>query len=1364
MTIESDRPATLDFPVVGIGTSAGGLAVLKRFLDAMPPDSGMAFVIVQHLDPHHKSLTASLLAEHTGMPVIEATDRMPVEPDHVYVIPPNAELTLGDGVLHTQAPTMPRGMRTPIDAFFRSLAEQQQAAIGILLTGTGTDGTQGLKAIKGNAGMAMAQDPESAEFDGMVRSAIGAGLVDYVVPVEQMPAVLLEYVRHAKPLIHKQLEESSAEDGLDEILRRLRGQVQHDFCAYKQGSLLRRIGRRMALQRIDSFDGYVDFLQKNPDEVEALFQDLLISVTSFFRDPEAFRALEQVIARLVREKSPKDPLRIWVPGCASGEEAYSIAMLCLEQLQAADKDCPLQIFASDINRAALEVARTGRYPESIAADITPERLQEFFIRENSVFCATKRLRRYITFANQNLVADPPYSRLDLISCRNLLIYLRPESQHKVLALFHFALAEQGYLFLGSSETVGSNAELFEPVDRTGRIYRRRPTPHRRLIDLPMGMPRRLLEVERPAQPRLGRHAEILSRRLLADYTPAAVLVDADRRVRYSHGPVEHFLKRPAGAPTNDLLVQAREGLHLKLRTLLGQVSQSKRAVHSEICYVRDDRDALRRVRVSVEPVRAEGSEEFLLLVVFEEAPEPMAPEPAETNRADDGDEGLLYELQRELKTAREEQQHAIEDLEASNEELKSANEEILSMNEELQSSNEELETAREELQSMNEELSTLNAQLEGKLNELETANDNLQNLFANTDIAILFLDQQQRIRMFTPATRALFNLIPGDIGRPLGDISHRIEGRDLRRDAVEVLRSLVPMECEICTTDGHWYVQRLRPYRTHDDRIEGVAATFVDITDRKRAEYSDQRLATVVRDSSDAILTLDLAGRILSWNRGAEQIYGWSEPEMLGKSIEVLMPEGSSREARTFLDRLSQGVDDEPFEARRCARDGRELIMWATATAVINEQGKTIAVTCTERDVTALREVERELKFAMLAAEQSNAQKTLVLASASHDLRQPLQSLTLLNSVLARQVTDPQARKVIASQADNLAAMQSLLDSLLDIAQLDLSRVEPETSAFSSNEICTRMLRLFHAQAEQKGLQLRARCSSVMVRSDRELLQRIVHNLVSNAIRHTDKGGVLIACRRRGESLCIQVWDTGPGIPEDQLEEIFVMFHQVGNPARARDKGLGLGLAIAQRMARILGHPLTVRSRVGHGSMFAVEVPIDRGDDRGLLPARRPDRKRASETAAGTQDVPMAIPAASQPLNDAAANDLSVLLIEDDLGVAGALTMLGRISGQVWHWALEGEDALRQVGKESLEPDVLISDFRLPGGRSGLEVIAAIRARLQRQVPAILLTGDVTSIQREEVEKLGCRLLYKPVDDTRLLALINEVSGRSGSS
>jgi two-component system CheB/CheR fusion protein len=1372
MTTEPDKPATLEFPVVGIGTSAGGLAALKCFLDAMPPDSGMAFVIIQHLDPHHKSLTAALLAQHTAMPVLQASDHMLVEPDHVYVIPPNAELTLRDGVLHTQTPTLQRGMRTPIDAFFRSLAEeQQQAAIGILLTGNGTDGTQGLKAIKANAGMAMAQDPESAEFDGMVRSAIGAGLVDYVVPVEQMPAVLREYVRHARPLVHEQppLERAVEQGGLDEILRQLRSHVQHDFYAYKQGSLLRRIGRRMALQHINTLGAYADFLKEHPEEVEALFQDLLISVTSFFREPDAFRALEKnVIARLVREKSRKDPLRIWVPGCASGEEAYSIAMLCLEQLQAANKDGPLQIFATDINRAALEVARAGRYPESIAADVTPERLQEFFIRQDSAFCATKRLRRYITFANHNLVADPPYSRLDLISCRNLLIYLEPELQRKLLALFHFALADQGYLFLGSSETVSSNAELFDPLDGKARIYRRRSTSHRRLIDLPVGMPRRKTPApERSLQPRLGRHAEILSRRLLADYTPAAVLVDADRRVRYSHGPLERYLKRPDGAPTDDLLVQAREGLHLKLRALLGQVNHERRAARSAICHVRDDREALRRVRASVEPVRLEGSEESLLLVVFEEAPEPLVAEPDETSRADDDDESVLYELQRELKTAREAQQHAIEELEASNEELKSANEEILSMNEELQSSNEEIETASEELLSMNEEFSTLNAQLEVKLNELEAANDNLQNLFANTDIAILFLDQQQCIRMFTPATRALFNLIPGDIGRSLGDISHHIEGRDLRRDTVEVLRNMVPMETEVRTTDGHWYVQRLRPYRTHDDRIEGVVATFVDITDRKRAEYADRRLAMVVRDSNDAILTVDLEGRILGWNRGAELIYGWSEADMLGKSVEMLMPEGNSDETRTFLARLTQGSHNETFETRRCARDGRELIMWMTATAVTNDQGETIAVTCTERDVTALRQVERELKFAMLSAEQSNTQKTLVLASASHDLRQPLQSLTLLNSVLARQVTDPQARKVIASQADNLVAMQSLLDSLLDIAQLDLGRVEPETSVVASNEICARMLKMFQSQAEQKGLELRTRCCSAMVRSDRELLQRIVHNLVSNAIRHTEKGGVLIACRRRGDKLCIQVWDTGPGIPEDQLEDIFAMFHQLTNPARERGKGLGLGLAIANRMARILGHPLTVRSRVGHGSMFAVEVPIEAGEP-GLLPPESQsspaDTQGQPGIAAGPQDAPAAPPTAAQPRSDTAANGLSVLLIEDDLGVGGALTMLGKIAGQVWHWALQGEDALQQIGDGSLEPDILISDFRLPGGRSGLGVIAAIRARLQRQVPAILLTGDVTSLQREEVEKLGCRLLYKPADDTRLLALIDEMTGRSGDA
>ena len=1354
-----------EHPIVGIGTSAGGLAALKTFLEAVPANSGMAYVIIQHLDPRHESLTAQLLDPHTDMPVRQAEEGTPVEVDHVYVIPPNAYLTMRDDRLSLSEPVLERGVRMPIDHFFRSLAEaRQQAAIGILLTGTGSDGTQGVKAIKGNGGMAMAQDPETAQFDGMVRSAIAAGLVDYVLPVERMPEALIEFARHAPHLASDAAPLASDDHGLEAILQVLGELGHHDFNCYKKGSLLRRIARRMALLHMQNMGEYAAYLRDHPDETGQLFQDLLISVTGFFRDPDHFNALEQqVLRRLIDDQPKREPLRIWVAGCASGEEAYTLGMICLDLMRKQNKTLPLQIFATDINTQALDVARAGTYPEAIAGDISPERLEHYFTRTDSGFQVSRELRSYITFAEQNLVADPPYSRLDLISCRNLLIYLQPELQRKLLALFHFALREGGYLFLGGSETVSAGAELFTPVDKQARIYRRIPAPRRRLMDLPLGMAKRQKDSPRlPTTPRGsedGGYEPLIHRRLLSDFTPAAVLVDDQRRIRYSHGPIEHYLRRPPGVPTDDLFAQAREGLHTKLRTALRQASREGKRVTVHSSRVRDDRGELRRIRMSVEPVTPADTQEELLLVVFEDAPEPTIEIPTDPS-AGSLQDTLLRELEQELKTAREEQQRGIEELESSNEELKSANEEVLSMNEELQSANEELETAKEELQSMNEELSTVKTELEAKVAELRSANDDMRNLLAGTEIAMLFLDRQGRIKLFTPATRDLFNIVPADVGRPLTDIAHKMRDRNLTDDAQNVLRHLTPLEAEVETVDGRWFVERVRPYRTEEDRIGGVVATFVDITERKRAEQTDRQLATVVRDSNDAIITLDLDGRILTWNRGAERMYDWNEQEVVGRSVLDLMPADRHAEAQDLIQRIEQGRALPSFETQRTAKDGRVLDIWLTATAIA-EDGKVRAITTTERDISERKQTEQELQAARDAAERFSAQKTVFLASASHDLRQPLQTLRLLNTALAMQLQDDGRLEIVAQQGENLKAMKELLDSLLDVTRLDLGQVKPRTTTFAARTLYRSVHDHFGEQARRKGLTLHTRPSDIRIRSDRHLLKSILYNLVSNAITHTERGKVLIGCRRRGSELRIEVWDTGPGIPEEELDTIFAEFHQLKNPARQRSLGLGLGLAITNRLADILGHRLEVRSTPGRGSMFAIVVPIATAAE---SQSPNDDQDTGPDDPGVRDDADLAAPGEQHHALTTNPHRIKVLLIEDDPGVANALGMLGEVLGFDWRWASQGDDALRLQQEQAFDPDVLISDFRLPGGRTGLEVIRALRDASRRDIPAILLTGDVTSVQAEQVKEAGCSLMHKPVDGGALAERIRSLTATAPTS
>jgi len=672
------------FPIVGIGASAGGLDAFEKFFTVMPADSDMAFVLVQHLDPTHQSLTAQLLGRRTAMPVNEAVDRMPVEGNHVYIIPPNTSLTINGSVLRLSEPVLHRGLRMPIDHFLRSLAEaRQEKAIGIILSGTGSDGTLGVTAIKGAGGITLAQSPEEAQHDGMPRSAIATGLVDYVGPIASMPDMLIRYLGHSFVKMASEPSGPAVEepDLLSSILAVLHARTRYDFRAYRKWTLLRRIARRMGLTRVEGLGDYLGFLRQHPEEVTLLFKDLLIGVTGFFREPEAFAALEHIIAEIVKRKPLDMPVRLWVPGCSTGEEPYSIAMLVSEQLQAAGKHCPIQLFATDIDEGALATARAGLYPENIVVDVPPERLQRFFIREGNAFRVSKHIRDAVVFAVQNLIADPPFSRLDLVSCRNLLIYLEPEFQKKIINLFHYALDGEGYLFLGSAETIGEHEDLFEPLVKKWRLYQRIGAARRHVVEFPIFTGPHTPGVVKPITPVIpGDPAPLrdYTRALLLEtFAPTSVLVNRKYQILYYHGPVSRYLDQPAGEPTDDLLLRAREGLRTTLRAVLHKAVKSDGKVSAVVQYYQDG--VSRRVRVIVMPPSAPHAAERLLLVSFLEEPEATersAEAVAET--AGSGD-ALVQQLERELQASHDDLQSSIEELESSNQELKAANEEIMSV-------------------------------------------------------------------------------------------------------------------------------------------------------------------------------------------------------------------------------------------------------------------------------------------------------------------------------------------------------------------------------------------------------------------------------------------------------------------------------------------------------------------------------------------------------------------------------------------------------------------------------------------------------------------------------------------------------------
>ncbi len=836
------------FPIVGIGASAGGLEALETFLQNVPEDSGMAFVIVQHLDPTHKGIMVELLQRATPMKVTQVRDRMTVERDHVYVIPPNKDMCILHGALHLLVPVAQRGLRLPIDFFFRSLADDlQDRSIGVILSGMGSDGTLGLRAIKEKAGVVFVQKPETAKFDGMPRSAVDAGLADVIAPAEELPAKIMAYLKHA-PVVTKAdiaLEEK-ARSAIEKIFILLRSQTGQDFSLYKKSTVYRRIERRMSLHQIDRIAAYVKFLQENPQETELLFKELLIGVTSFFRDPAAWEQLKrEVIPALLSARPAGGVLRAWAVGCSTGEEAYSLAILfreALSQLKPAG-NFTLQIFATDLDKDAIDRARTGDYPANITADVSPERLQRFFVQDERGFRVGKEIREMVVFAPQNVIMDPPFTKLDILVCRNLLIYLTQELQKKLLPLFHYSLNPGGILFLGNAETVGIFNDLFSAVDVKARIYQRsEPALGAKPIEFPSSFVAVPPEIAPPAKagkplPNLQATADQI---LLNRYAPVAVLTGEKGDILYISGRTGKYLEPAVGKANWNIFAMAREGLRYELSSAFQKAIRTRETVILKEVKVQTNGDQ-QMVNVTIQPLVEPDELKGMVMIVFQDIPAPAEASPPRKGRRVPPTL-VKTQMEKEIQRVREELQNTREEMQTSQEELKSANEELQSTNEELQSTNEELTTSKEEMQSMNEELQTVNHELQSKVTDLSRANNDMKNLLDSTDIATLFLDDQLNVRRFTSQTSKIINLIPGDAGRPITDISSELIDPKLADDAREVLRTLVFKEKFVSTSDGRWFLTRIMPYRTLENRIDGVVITFTDTTASRKTEVELRRL------------------------------------------------------------------------------------------------------------------------------------------------------------------------------------------------------------------------------------------------------------------------------------------------------------------------------------------------------------------------------------------------------------------------------------------------------------------------------------------------------------------------------------------
>jgi two-component system CheB/CheR fusion protein len=1206
----------VEFQVVAIGVSAGGLEACKKLLNALPADNGMAFLIVQHLEPSRESLLVDLLSTQTLMAVVQATDGMEIERERIHIIPPGAYLSVdGKGFLRLSRAPERHAARLPFDFLLNSLAKTfGRRVVCVVMSGTGADGSLGLKAVKAKGGLVLAQDAREAEYDGMPRSAIATGEVDHILPAAKIAAILVE--RKTLEVPDGATSQRTVSDILPDIVDLLRKKTAHDFTLYKRGTLERHVERRMATAGVKTVGSYFAQLRRDDAELDQLSKDMLINVTGFFRDSSVFDYLaREIIPTLVSDHPVDRPLRIWIAGCSSGEETYSLAMLFREEIDKTRPDLKLQIFASDADSVAS--AREGFFPASIGSQVSPERLRHFFAPEDQGYRISPDLRASVVFSVHNVLADPPFAKLDFISCRNLLIYLLPEAQASVISLFHFALRHGGLLLLGNSEAVGSADSGFVVVSKPERLYRRAggDRPGEFGLRLRSGEDARSRPLLGPpsAPSRPASFTELCRSLVLESYGPAAVLINAKLECLFLQGPTDRYLKVASGRLSRDIVSMAREGVQATLRAAIQGARRTRARFVSSVGRIRGE-DGPISFTVVVAPISNAGEE--LLLVCFVERQTAAA---AISEADAPTDVSRVAELERDFEATRVELQTAVHTLEIASAEQAVIYEESISVNEEYQSKNEQLMASKEELQSLNEELNALNSQLQETLERQRTTANDLQNVLYSTDVATVFLDIDFNIRFFTPATKALFNIIPGDVGRPLSDLNSLAPDVDLLPDARKVLVSQSPIQREVASQSGSWFMRRILPYRTRDKKTEGVVITFVDISER--------------RSTADA------------------------------------------------------------------------------------------------------------LTIAKRKAELASTAKSRFLAAASHDLRQPLQTLSLLQGLLASKVTGEKEQKLVGRMEEALGAMTNMLNTLLDINQIEVGAIKVEAADFSVNDLFDRLRSELTFHVQSQGLTLKVLSCRLAIRSDPRLLEQIVRNLLSNAFKYTPQGRVLLGCRRSVGKLRIEIWDTGLGIPNTELEAIFEEYHQVDNPARERSRGLGLGLSIVKSLCELLGHPIHVRSVHGRGSVFSIEVPLAASGEATLT---LPDLANA--------------PSVQAP---AAIRSATIIIIEDDPEVREYLALFLSEQGYDTLAAVDGPSALALLADAKQRPDLAVADYNLPNGMTGVDVSQRLRRELDLNIPFVILTGDISTSALRDIALHDCVQFSKPVKLGELTQAIAKLLAKS---
>jgi len=1379
------------FPIVGMGASAGGLEAFTELLSHLPTDTGMGFVVVQHMNPQQKSMLTEILSRTTQMPVTEAQEGMQVEPNHVYVIPPYATMTIDKDHLKLKPRDKVYGISMTVDSFFFSLAEARgNKAIGVVLSGGDGDGTRGLERIKEVGGITFAQCEESAKVSSMPNTAVASGYVDFILTPRQIAQELTNISCH--PYIKQPTSVRTSEvvpeltDALSTIFYLLRTAKGVDFSHYKRTTLKRRILRRMILYRLDRLEDYVQYLQNNPEEVTALYQDVLITVTSFFRDSEAFEALKtKVFPAIAEGRRPDSPFRIWVAGCSTGEEAYSIAICLLEFLTNQGINIPIQIFATDINEVAIEKARAGIYKPSQVAEISPERLARFFIQVEGGYQISKPVRELCVFARQNLINDPPFSRVDLITCRNVLIYLSSGVQKKLVPMFHYGLKPTGFLMLGTSETVGEFSDLFTLVDKRYKIYSRKMTSGRLGIELitnsyPVDMIKPQLQVSEVLRDGLEIQKQA-DQIVLNQYSPVGVLVNSDLEILQFRGQTSPYLEPAPGRPSFNLLKMAKEELRLELRTAIHQAKKQKTAVRKEGLRISRE-NQVRLVSFDVIPFKPQGAEEDYFLVLFADNFQSavvgtevikdsqtvnvgyeliQSQQKQKTSYAQE-----IAQLQQDLANTRDYLQSTIEEQQATNQDLRAANEEILSSNEELQSTNEELETAKEEIQATNEELSTINDELQRRNIESTQVSNDLQNLLSSINIPILMLGGELQIRRFTPAAGKVFNLIPTDVGRSLTDIKHKLNISDLEAQILDVISTLNLKTQEVQDQDGHWYDLRIRPYRTIDHKIDGAVVVLVDIHGLKQSaeelrasrDYAEAIVSTV----RQSLVVLDINLRVVTANQFFYDTFmvvreetencliyeigngQWNIPQVksLLEDIVSRQSELKSLEVEHTFDQIGRKIMC--FNARKMPQIG-DLPLILLAIEDITEQKQL------EAERTHLLAQEQS---ARAAAETANHAKDEFLSVLSHELRNPLNSLLGWTQLLRDKQLDEATNHKALKAIERSAKTQNLLiGDLLDISYISTGRLRLDAQSIELVSVIEAAIEIVHLDAEDKNIQIQTRLDPLPkhLTGDPMRIQQVMWNLLSNSIKFTPPGGKIdVSLDYTDFQAEIQVKDTGVGISADFLPFVFERFRQADGSRSKSNPGLGLGLSIVRHLVELHGGTVTVESPgKGYGTTFTVRLPLQ-------APV-------VEHPVASPQESVVFTSSSASPDSYPSLAGVHVLVVDDEPDIRQLFQIiLADYQVEVTE-AGSTKEALSLLAANPGRYDVILSDIGLPfeDGYSLIRQVRSLSPEAGGQIPAAALTAYAGNVEEAEALSAGFQMyLTKPIEAAQLISVVASLAGR----